>query len=93
MTTQCEQCGATLRQYRFFRNCCLVCGSRYRAAPQRGLSWQAGIYGAMSALVLPAGLFVPGPLWLGLFVIPVAYIALGILLSLTLQRWVRIDTW
>jgi hypothetical protein len=45
------------------------------------------MYGALAFVVIPLGLFVPGPLWLKIIVLPLLYIAGGIGIALATQHW------
>ena len=83
----CERCGVNLPQARLFRVTCGSCGAKHKAVRNRSLSWLSGVYGALAFVVIPLGLFVPGPLWLKIILLPLLYIAGGIAIALVTQQW------
>ena len=88
MTPGCGQCGAPLRRFKFFRQACVQCGARHKAA--RGVSLLGGILGALASFMLIAGFFLPGPLWVPLLLVPALLVVAGIVAGLLSQRWIRI---
>jgi hypothetical protein len=50
-------------------------------------AWLSGIYGALAFVILPIGFILPGPLWIGIVVVPAIYIAGAVLIGVYLQRW------
>ena len=63
-----------------------ICGAKYEAI-DKGFSLLSGLYGAGVMLYLPFLIFVPLPMWLKLYVVPLAYLAVGYFV------WVRQALW
>ncbi|MFY2763920.1 hypothetical protein [Arenimonas sp. MALMAid1274] len=88
MTAFCESCGATLHQFRIFKQKCQVCGTTHKAKAERG-SIVGLVYGLLFPVILIGGFWLPGPIWIPLVVIPLLLIVVGIAGSLATQRWIK----
>lgn len=83
----CEDCGQRLQQFRPFTQACPACGARHRARGNPPM-W-SGLAGGLFPVLWLLGLFLPGPLWLRIFAVPLIFVLGGSATALATQRWVR----
>jgi ribosomal protein L37E len=83
----CERCGKKLPKTRLFQATCSSCGAKHKAIRNKKLSWLSALYGALAFVLIPLGLFVPGPFWVKIIVMPMLYVAGGIGVAVITQQW------
>jgi len=87
----CESCNNKLPWFRFFNQTCVVCGTKYKAVKKKKFSYLSALVGIGVPLYLPFVIFVPLPMWVKLYLVPLLYVMLGLLLSIHLRMWVPVE--